>query len=414
MTFVIELYTSPVFMVSRSKCDFLVSEDLGSKKFWVWWFLVFSPRAWLFFLGVVFFFIVAMKCLDTLGEGTGQVDTDRSAMDRCRNCFWSITRKVAAAFIGVFEAFCLKRNAMDKDNLDKCRNCFWSIARKVADAFIGVFEAFVLKSKTSPWRLSQRPRNSRSSHMLRLGLGFFILLSTTLYGANITSKLVSAKEVKGEFPSLQAAWEIAQGPGPLGPFDPLVNRNITLCTNSALKDFLNFDRKDNFLLGLDTWEEVLTGLKSGTCNAALLAEEAWKTFRNRAELCGFYQNPTPEFYLPQGAVVSKRAYRTLETFRFAPTEPSVFLDKSKVPTDSCHGTSAEDLCDNKGGVPWYTLFSLFLVAAACGLCSLLGIVHKNMGGVDSEADEEDPSHQDLGANMINGSSSSSSSTDGDQ
>jgi hypothetical protein len=44
---------------------------------------------------------------------------------------------------------------------------------------------------------------------------------------------------------------------------------------------------------------------------------------------------------------------------------------------------------------------------------LLGIVHKNMGGVDSEADEEDPSHQDLGANMINGSSSSSS-TDGDQ
>ena len=117
-------------MVSRSKCDFLVSEDLTSKRFWVCWFLVFSPRAWLFFLGVVFFFIVAMKCLDKFGEeagvGTESEEPDKNAMDKdkCSKCFWSITRKVADAFIGVFEAFCLKRNAMHKD---KCSKCFWPI-----------------------------------------------------------------------------------------------------------------------------------------------------------------------------------------------------------------------------------------------------------------------------------------------
>ena len=79
MTYMIELYTAPVFMVSKSKCDFFASES--GEKFWAWWIFVFSPGAWGFFLGVVFFFIVAMKCFDyglnqqpgppTSGQGCG-------------------------------------------------------------------------------------------------------------------------------------------------------------------------------------------------------------------------------------------------------------------------------------------------------------------------------------------------------
>eukprot|EP00435_Cladocopium_sp_Y103_P057894 s569_g20.t1 len=369
MTFVIELYTSPVFMVSKSKCDFLGSDDWGSERFWAWWFMVFSPKAWLFFAGVVFFFIVAMKgldhCFDKESGPAGAASSAEPGGDSDGGSSTDSGRGPSAA-------------KPQTSAMDKPRKCVWCLTHRLADALFGVFEAFVFKSKTSHRRLSKKPGRSRPSHMLRLGLGFFILLSTTLYGSNITSKLILAKEVKGEIPSLQAARDIAN--------NPFIQKPITLCTNSALKEALESDENDDFLLGLDTWEEVLTGLTSGTCNAALLAQEAWDTFRNRAELCGFYKEPTPEFYLPQGAVVSKRAYRTLETFRFAPAEPAVY--KSIVPADSCHGASAEELCDNKGGLPWYTFFSLFLVAATCGLCSLLGIVHKEMGGEDSEIEEE--------------------------
>jgi len=79
MTFMIELYTSPVFMVSKSKCNFFASEDWRSWKFWFWWVDVFSLGAWGFFVGVVFFFIVAMKgldkcldCLDNLDRQSGE------------------------------------------------------------------------------------------------------------------------------------------------------------------------------------------------------------------------------------------------------------------------------------------------------------------------------------------------------
>ena len=45
MTFMIELYTSPVFMVSKSKCDFFASDDGTSKKFWVWWVFCLQSRS---------------------------------------------------------------------------------------------------------------------------------------------------------------------------------------------------------------------------------------------------------------------------------------------------------------------------------------------------------------------------------
>eukprot|EP00435_Cladocopium_sp_Y103_P065398 s2423_g27.t1 len=354
MTFMIELYTSPVFMVSKSTCDFLASDDWGSEKFWVWWVFVFSPGAWGFFVGVVLLFIVAMKGLDKCIEepqepqrdpqraGPRAVEAQTSAMDRFRKCF--------------------------------C--CF-------ADALFGVFEAFAFQSKTSHRRDSNKPSRSRPSHALRLGLGFFILLSTTVYGAKITAEMVSAKMVKGEFESLE---EAKKGPN-----------QVTVCTHSVFEESLEsleLHQNDKILLNYsDDWEEVLKNLNDKNCNCttALLDEEAWNTFRSRGELCDFYKEPTAEFYVPTGVVVSKRAYRTLETFRFAPSETATFFDKSQVPGHVCPPSAAEAVCDNiiKDGVPWYMLFSLFLVAAACALCSLIGIALHGTPGVDEENQEEE-------------------------
>ena len=167
--------------------------------------------------------------------------------------------------------------------MDKFRKCFKSMTYAFADALLGVFEAFVFKSKTSHRRDSKRPSRSRPSHMLRLGLGFFILLSTTVYGASITSKMISAKEVKGWVPSLDAAKKQAD--------------RVSVCTHSVLEESMTELHKDDKILPeySDTWEEVLEDLHHGSCDALLLDEEAWNTFRSRGELCDFYKEPTAEF-----------------------------------------------------------------------------------------------------------------------
>ena len=135
--------------------------------------------------------------------------------------------------------------------------------------------------------------------MLRLGLGFFVLLSTAVYGAGITANMIQAKEVEGEVPSLEEAKSRS-------------NR-VSVCTHSVFEESLEPHWNDKILaVYLDTWEEVLKNLNDKKCSAALLEEEAWNTFRSRGELCGFYKEPTAEFYMPTGVVVSKRAYRTLE------------------------------------------------------------------------------------------------------
>ena len=330
MTYMIELYTAPVFLVSKSKCDFFASES--GEKFWAWWILVFSPGAWAFFLGVVFFFIVAMKCFD-----------------------YGLNQQPGPPTSG--------------------QGCGASVIYACTDALLGVFEALAFQSKTSYRRDSKRPGRSRPSHILRLGLGFFIWLSMAVYGASITANMISAREVKGEVPSLEEA----------------KRRKIPLCTHLVLEESMRPYQVENLTTYSENWEDVLKGLKSGeTCSAALLHEESWNTFRSRRELCDFYKEPTAQFYVPAGAVVSKRAYRTLEALRFAPSETGVFFDKSSVHPNLCPANSADALCNNikEDGVPWYTLFSLFVVAAVCGLVSLCGIAHQRNGGEDAENEEE--------------------------
>jgi len=343
ITHVIELYTSPVFVVSKSRCDFFASEDYRTRKFWLWWFDVFSLGAWGFFVGVVFFFIVAMKGLDNFLDW---LDTPGPAPP------------APAPAPGCMEKF------------GKCVWCF-------VDALFGVFEALAFQSKTSHRRDSNKPRRPRPSHILRLGLGFFIWLSMAVYCSKITADMVLAKEVEGEVPSLEKA---ATGP-----------HHVSLCTHSVYKESLTLHL--NHLNGneyisakyMDDWEDVLNSLLNATYRAALLDDEAWNTFRSRGKLCDYYKEPTVEFYIPAGVVVSKRAYRTLQSFRFAPNETPVFLSEGI--KDDCDSNST--MCDStKKGVPWHTLPSLSVVAGVCGLCSLLGIAHHRFVDEDEENEEE--------------------------
>mmetsp|Transcript_36498 Transcript_36498/g.78754 ORF Transcript_36498/g.78754 Transcript_36498/m.78754 type:complete len:466 (+) Transcript_36498:794-2191(+) len=374
MTYMIELYTAPVFMVSKSKCDFFASDS--GKKYWGWWISIFSPEAWGFFVGVVFFFIVAMKGLD---HWLDWLDTPSRPARAGAAAPASVA---AAAEAGAAHASaghpegCLDKlpgPPPKKDEEARCmqkfRECFCCFTHGLGDALLGVCEAFVNKSKTSHRRDSNKPSRARPSHMLRLGLGFFILLSTAVYGGGVTAEMVSAKEIKGEVPSLEEASQ----------------RKIPLCTHVVYEEPLRPFQVANLTTFSKRWEDVLKNLNGKKCSAALLDDEAWNTFRSRGELCGFYKEPTIEFYIPTGVVVSKRAYRTLESFRLAPNETPVYWSKP-IPHD-CRSNSTT--CDNtKSGVPWYTLPSLSVVAGVCGLCSLLGIAHHHFVDRDEENEEE--------------------------
>ena len=225
----IELYTSPVFMVSKSKCNFFASEDWRSWKFWFWWADVFSLGAWGFFVGVVFFFIVAMKgldkcldCLDNLDRQSGEEPEEQGEPEEPPE----EPEKPQDKWQRRVEKFC------------KCFCCF---THGLADALLGVFEAFVNKSNTSHRRDPKKPSRSRPSHMLRLGLGFFVLLSTAVYGAGITANMIQAKEVEGEVPNLEEA-------------KSRPNR-VSVCSHSVFEESLEPHWNDKILaVYLDTWE----------------------------------------------------------------------------------------------------------------------------------------------------------------
>ena len=378
MTYVIELYTAPLFMVSKSKCDFFASDS--GKKYWGWWISIFSPEAWGFFVGVVFFFIVAMKGLD---HWLDWLDTPSRPARAGAAAPASVA---AAAEAGAAHASaghpegCLDKlpgPPPKKDEEARCmkkfRECFCCFTHGLGDALLGVCEAFVNKSKTSHRRDSNKPSRARPSHMLRLGLGFFILLSTAVYGGGVTAEMVSAKEIKGEVPSLEEASQ----------------RKIPLCTHVVYEEPLRPFQVANLTTFSKRWEDVLKNLNGKKCSAALLDDEAWNTFRSRKQLCGYHKEPTAELYVPTGAVVSKRAYRTLETFRFAASKTAFFFDKSPVLPNACPSNSPDTVCAKikDEGVPWYTLFSLFVVAAGCGVCSLIGVAHHHFVRQDEENKE---------------------------
>ena len=378
MTYVIELYTAPLFMVSKSKCDFFASDS--GKKYWGWWISIFSPEAWGFFVGVVFFFIVAMKGLDHWLEWLDTPSRPARAGAAAPASVAAAAEAGAAHASAGHPEGCLDKlpgPPPKKDEEARCmkkfRECFCCFTHGLGDALLGVCEAFVNKSKTSHRRDSNKPSRARPSHMLRLGLGFFILLSTAVYGGGVTAEMVSAKEIKGEVPSLEEASQ----------------RKIPLCTHVVYEEPLRPFQVANLTTFSKRWEDVLKNLNGKKCSAALLDDEAWNTFRSRKQLCGYHKEPTAELYVPTGAVVSKRAYRTLETFRFAASKTAFFFDKSPVLPNACPSNSPDTVCAKikDEGVPWYTLFSLFVVAAGCGVCSLIGVAHHHFVRQDEENKE---------------------------
>ena len=320
IAFQIELYTSPVFMISESTCGFLATSDWKTLNFWIWWWNVFSPGAWGFFVAVVLVLTLTMYGLD---KSRADIDAEMRTLQKRRN--------------------------------------------RLADLTLGVFEAFVNKSK-STYSRNARHNNGCPFHMLRLGLNFFLLLTTTIYGSSITAKLISAKEAKGKVSSLGAAKD----------YDYPVN----LCLHEVFRESMKLaegvedDNSSSIApIYFTKWEHVLLGLKNGTCNATLLEEDVWRTWRHKGYLCSYHREATPEFYIPVGAFVSRRAYRSLETFRFDPSESGAFLDQSRVPPDLCStgaAGSADALCGDQGGVPWFTFASLGAVAVLCCLGGILG------------------------------------------
>lgn len=341
---VIPLYTSAVFLISESQCDFLASQDNWTT-YWFWWFHVFRWEAWLFFGAVVVLFVSLMKIVDSWPEIRASLACSYFNW-RC----WTWTSENRAEARKIFCDFCL-----------------------------AVFEAFVYKQKTQ-----QSPRNpprqhsqhARSYYMLKLGLNFFILLTTTLYASNITAKLIAAKEAKVKYESL-AAMDYAAEEAAKKKEEPVTRKKeepVTLCVHQIMLEYLEPYRipwlKIMNYINYENFDDLLS---NKTCQAALLEEEVWRSMRNRPELCDFIDEAKPIFYMPTGAMVSGRAHRALEGFRFAPSEASSLLNSSETPQDLCPRGSAFSVCKGEEGMPWWTFVSLFVMAITC---AVLGIVHQ--------------------------------------
>mmetsp|Transcript_63515 Transcript_63515/g.151792 ORF Transcript_63515/g.151792 Transcript_63515/m.151792 type:complete len:643 (-) Transcript_63515:124-2052(-) len=334
LAFQIELYTAPVFMVSKSTCGFLATSNPITSEYWTWWLSVFSAKAWGFFVAVVFVLTLTMCFLD-------------------------------------------HSPAKNAKKFEKMKSSAEYQRHALADLILGVFEAFVNKSR-STYSREAKVNNSRPSYMLRLGLNFFLLMTTSIYFASITAQLISAKEKKGEVSSLMASRNTQEYP-------------VNLCVHEVYREsmklagFLEEDNATTKILPIyaDGWQDVKRKLKDDTCNATLLEEEVWHAWRAEGDLCDFYLEPKPQFYMPVGAFASKRAYRTLETFRFNPAESGAFLNQSRIPKSWCPG-SADKLCGDEDGVPWFTFSSLGLVAV---LCCCFGIV--DHGCIEKEGQGEE-------------------------
>ena len=330
MTFVIELAAAPVFIVSKSRCGaFCASNDLHSYQGWVWWTLVFRPLAWALFAGVVLSFIVAMRILHKLEM----------------------------------------KNESQQSATEHVYTGYQRVVNELLDCILGTFEAFVFKEKVTHSRVLTETRPiSRPSYMLRLGLAFFLLLFTTIYGSALVAQMISPK-VTGEIESLEAAKNYPE--------------HVDLCVHEVYKESVKLYAHDNISPIYKTdWEHVVGNLTNGTCDAALLEEEIWNAFRGRRKLCDYYQGPVHEFYMPTGAVVSRRAYRTLETFRFSSSKASAIQAILDNPPD-------QDRCPivsrSESGLPVEVLAAPCVVALFFCLGSFL---HHCIGGGQPNPNEE--------------------------
>lgn len=220
---------------------------------------------------------------------------------------------------GLFEAFVEgSTEQTDHGNQDKDRKLWLSCARKVAV----------------------------------MGLKVFILVTTTIYGATLTTELVVERKRRGKFPTLDAV---------------KVTDNVTICLHEVYRTSMPpYERANIHTIYYWSWEELIGNYTENVCEAAIIDEEAWTSFRARRKLCDSYKPDMPTFYMSTGVTVSRRAYRTLEAFRYNTTAATFELDSPDNRAlraeflDGCPLNSRAQLCETKE-VPWEPFWSVALV-----------------------------------------------------
>eukprot|EP00438_Fugacium_kawagutii_P002984 Skav211145 [mRNA] locus=scaffold4091:313458:315110:+ [translate_table: standard] len=352
MTYLIELYTTSAFFVSESTC--IVDQAF-------WWIHVFSREAWLFFAGVVFIFTVLMYAFDEffVRDCNEQMPQGWTCRDCWKKCVFA-AGLLFTCVLGIVVA-CIEQRPKEIKHAGEETN-------------------------------AGEERKSRGSWCVSAGLKLFIFVTATLYASSLTSELIAGKQ-NGKYPSLEDAAKNTTG--------------VTVCFHQVYQTLMKRDGESSHIkpLPFKNWEKLREGLEEQSkCHAAIVEEDAWNTFRSRGELCSFYKPPTPTFYMPTGAPVSRRAYRTLETFRFNKTSKVANFErgrneklKEKKFQDKCPKTSCEK-------APWYAFGSI--AGAACMFCfcgSLVKVYQKcypeagAAGGTAPAAGPEPDIHNPAGA-----------------
>mmetsp|Transcript_80702 Transcript_80702/g.193570 ORF Transcript_80702/g.193570 Transcript_80702/m.193570 type:complete len:612 (+) Transcript_80702:44-1879(+) len=305
LTFMVELHTTPAFIISQSSCHFA--------EFW-WWIKVFRADTWWFILGTFFILILSITALN------GKFAALATPGDLTAEARASLARNLCLVCEGLFEAFVEgSTEKTDHDSQDEDGKLWLSCARKVAV----------------------------------MGLKVFILVTTTIYCATLTTDLVVERQRQGKFPTLEAVKASTD--------------NVTICLHEVYRtSMLPHERAHINTSYYWSWEELMGNYTNRVCDAAIIDEEAWTSFRAHRRLCDSYKPDMPTFYMSTGVTVSRRAYRTLEAFRYNTTAAAFELDSPDNHAlrdeflDGCPPNSPAQLCETKE-VPWEPFQSVALV-----------------------------------------------------
>eukprot|EP00438_Fugacium_kawagutii_P033881 Skav219423 [mRNA] locus=scaffold571:278934:280988:- [translate_table: standard] len=367
-TYVIELYTAPLFLVSQLKpvqpnaCNFNFDEE-NPRSFFLWWFDVFSLFAWAALIGMMVLMMAATYVVDEWDQKNSPFSDAwkhcSDAWQRCRCCRCCRCRKASEAPTPTSsqETSRCFLTAVQSAVVSICK-AIWTASSAFLKCMLFVLGAFY--GQSSP----KGEARSQSSKALRLGLNFFLVIATTVYAANLTAKLLDSREVEGEITSLEDA----------------KTQNATVCVHKVYKAFMVAQEYDTIATWDNNWEDILSKLENRTCQAALLEEEAWNAFRSRTppRLCGFYRVPDPLHYMPAGAVVSKRAYKTLESFKFSLYASRALHPQEGVDPPQCP-KFADDTCQEETSVPGLAFLSLAIPPVLCAGCVLIVQISKLCG-----------------------------------
>ncbi|CAE7565248.1 unnamed protein product [Symbiodinium sp. CCMP2456] len=307
LTFMVELHTTPAFIISQSSCEHFT-------EFW-WWIKVFREETWWFILWTFFILIGLITALN------GKFAACATPGDLTAEARASLARNLCLVCEGLFEAFVEGSTEWtDQNTQDKDRKLWLSCARKVAV----------------------------------MGLKVFILVTTTIYAATLTTDLVVERKRQGKFPTLEAVKASTD--------------NVTICLHEVYRtSMLPHERANIHTSYYWNWEELMGDYTNRVCDAAIIDEEAWTSFRARRQLCESYKPDMPTFYMSTGVTVSRRAYRTLEAFRYNTTAATFELDSPDNHAlrneflDACPPNSPAQLCETKA-VPWEVFQSVALVS----------------------------------------------------